>query len=459
MELVRLANQREHAVVLLDGHGPLAFRAAGHWAIEGYEHRLVYESLDATDRVLCWNMMPPSSSHDPVRRSLEDAETREDLVQCFIAPRDLLSIVDKPWTKEWLDAAIGLGLAQPQFEPLTILLSAFQVGSAAYERLLRDCRHPALVAKFRGLEALRKRNPVQYETLTGASRRLLEVVCSSDVIRLRSHPGTFEWLDALRARRLIAFDGGGIRSRELKRAFFLLVSMQVLHAVRRHFAVSQRPLPVVLVLEEAGAMGLVTPFVLGALQELRKAGLAIHLLTQSSLDFGDPAAFERILGNAAWQAWYQVLSPADQEVGAKVLTNAAFDSQKVHFRRPRMLPQNESPRRGAFGGFSVRRRYRHISDAYFKSPQLQEQEYRTKLATLRIGERLVRDRATVSRERVRRLTDPRIPEGFPAFTRAVIARVRQQSFYFSPSSPSGAPTGTPLPNAAERLERERREHV
>src|SRR5207302_6425548 len=153
---------------------------------------------------------------------------------------------------------------------------------------------------------------------------LLEQVCGSEVVRLRSRPGTFHWLTALREQRLIAFDGGGIRSRELKRTLFLLVSLQVIQAVRRSFAETQRPLPVVLVLEEAGALGLVTPFVLAALQELRKAGLAIHLITQSTLDFGDRALFETILANVPWQAWYQSLSPSDQELGAQALANATL---------------------------------------------------------------------------------------------------------------------------------------
>jgi hypothetical protein len=31
VDLVRIADQRKYAVILLEGHGPLAFRAAGHW--------------------------------------------------------------------------------------------------------------------------------------------------------------------------------------------------------------------------------------------------------------------------------------------------------------------------------------------------------------------------------------------------------------------------------------------
>jgi hypothetical protein len=455
VELLRLARREDHAVVLLDGHGPLALNAAGHWAHHGYEQRIIYEPLDATDRVLCWNMFPKSSALDPVRRSLDDAETRDDLVQCFLAPRDLLTIADKPWTKEWLDAAIALGLSQPHPQPLPILLSAFRVGTADYERLLHETEDPDVAAKFRGLELIRRRNPVQYETLTGASRRLLELICSSEVIRLRSRPGPFDWLQALQDRKLLALDGGGVRSRELKRAFFLLVSMQVIHAVRRHFALSRQPLPVVLVLEEAGAMGLVTPFVLAAFQELRKAGLAIHVLTQSSLDFGDPDLFERILGNSPWQAWYQVLAPADQELGAKVMANAAFDSHAVHFTRPHLIPKTESMQwllsGESWSGESRWRWFRHIADAYYKSPQLQEQEYRTRLATLRIGERLVRDRKSVRRERVKMLRPPALPGGFELATRSVIERIRQQPIYLPAPLPTQAPKEEPLPDAAERL--------
>src|SRR5437870_8171409 len=75
VELVRLAGRGDHAVVLLDGHGPLAFRAAAHWAARGLEHRIIYEPLAATDRVLCWDMLPKSHAPTLSRRLIEDAET------------------------------------------------------------------------------------------------------------------------------------------------------------------------------------------------------------------------------------------------------------------------------------------------------------------------------------------------------------------------------------------------
>ncbi len=203
--------------------------------------------------------------------------------------------------------------------------------------------------------------------------------------------------------------------------------------MRGHFARTRAPLPVVLVLEEAGALGLVTPFVLSALQELRKAGLAVHLITQSSLDFGDPSVFEAMLANVPWQAWHQVLAPADQELGARALANATFDPLSVHFSRLRQV-----------GGESH-------SDPYYRPPSLHEQEYRTRLASLRVGERLVRDRRGVRRETVRRL-----PGRWPwalseRRTRAVIADIRSGTCYLAPPVPSLSRADGDLPGAAARL--------
>jgi len=469
VELIRLAGQETHAVILLDGHGPLALRAAGHWGVRGHEARMIYEPLDAIDRVLCWHMLPRSTAPDLSRRLIEDAETRDEVAQCFLAQRNLDTLNDRPWTKEWLEAAIDLCLSQPNPEPLESLTAAFRVGSAEYERLLRHSTRPNLVTKFRDMERLRRKNEVQYEIQTGASRRLLEAVCDSEVVRLRSRPGPFDWLMALRARKLIVFDGGGVRSKEIKRTLFLLASMEVIHAVRRHFAETQQTLPVVLALEEAGALGLVTPFTISALQELRKAGLALHLITQSTLDFGDRSVFEALLANAPVQVWYQALSPADQELGARALANATFDPLAVLYTRSRSLPagveriatvsrgESHDPRTGTAirrdrrTGTVLRTLYRYIAEATYKTPQVHEQEFKTALATLRVGERFVRDRDGIRRERVRLARPSWFKRISDTTTRALIERLRRQPIYLPPPPPKPLPAPESLPDAAARI--------
>jgi hypothetical protein len=458
VDLVRLAEERRSAVVLLDGHGPLAMQAVGHWEARGHEGRMVYEPLKATDRALCWDMLPRSTAATTEARRLGDAETRDEVAQCFLAQRNLETLRDRPWTRDWLEAAIGLCLAQSGPEPLTSLLAAFHPGSVDYRRLLAGCDDAAVIAKLTDLDQLRRRSPTEYERQTGPARRLVELICTSEVVRLHCRPGPFDWLAALRERRLIAFDGGGIRSTEIKRTLFLLVSMAVIQAVRRHFAERQTALPVVLVLEEAGALDLVTPFVSSALQELRKAGLAIHLVTQSSGDFGDTALFQSLLANAPWAAWYQCLSPADQELGAKALANAAFDPRALHFTRKRQLhagtDRRETVSRGESSdrhGETVRRdrregsaflpRYREVVEEHYKAPQLQEQEFRTALATLAVGERFVRDRGGVRRERVTML-GPSRPLGLSrSYALDAIGRIRRQPIYLPPPPAAGKRAG------------------
>ena len=63
-------------------------------------------------------------------------------------------------------------------------------------------------------------------------------------------------------------------------------------------------------------MGLVTPFVLLAMQELRKAGLSIHLITQSRLDFGEHG----IIGKALFDT--DVFTETDELGEAMVVTFA-----------------------------------------------------------------------------------------------------------------------------------------
>src|SRR5437588_47853 len=88
-------------------------------------------------------------------RSRPNAETIDEVGQCFLAQRNLGTVNDRPWTKEWLEAAIGLCLSQPRPESLASVPCAFRVGSSEYERLLRDSARPGLVARFRDMERLR----------------------------------------------------------------------------------------------------------------------------------------------------------------------------------------------------------------------------------------------------------------------------------------------------------------
>src|SRR4051812_47878115 len=97
VHLVSLADRGDHAIVLLDGHGPLALRTAGHWTAHGHESRMIYEPLRSTDRVLTWSMLPKAQGLTAADRRIESAETRDDVVQCFLAQRNLSTLNDRAY--------------------------------------------------------------------------------------------------------------------------------------------------------------------------------------------------------------------------------------------------------------------------------------------------------------------------------------------------------------------------
>lgn len=73
--------------------------------------------------------------------------------------------------------------------PIETLLDSFRVGSAGYQQMLANTDDPEIVATFRAMEQIRRRNFVEYDVQIGPARRMLEVVCDSEMVRLRSRPG------------------------------------------------------------------------------------------------------------------------------------------------------------------------------------------------------------------------------------------------------------------------------
>ena len=107
----------------------------------------------------------------------------------------------------------------------------------------------------------------------------------SPVLYLRHGEG-IDWRDLLLKKMQIYFDLSGVTA-EAARALSIFASHAAINACREHFDETGEPLPLVVVLEEAGVMDLVTPFILDAMRELRKAGVAVWIVSQTIEDFNE----------------------------------------------------------------------------------------------------------------------------------------------------------------------------
>jgi hypothetical protein len=269
-DLYEIARDRSHAVVCLDSPGTLARKGVGHLSRGGMEHLAWYELGRKTDRVLSWRL----------HRADGDL-SKEEFAQAFWAMRGLKDGIQKPYTKKYLDAAIGVWGSMPIPVHLTWLLKCFEPDSVEHDHMMHYARDREAVRVFTDVERRRKRSPVQYEIETGAAERLLQPARAKPV--WARNGDSFDWEWALENKMHVYFDLSGLAT-EVKRTLAILVSHAVIQTCVRRFDRTGVATPTVLVLEEAGALGLVTPTVIAAMQEHRRTGLAIWVVSQTIFD-------------------------------------------------------------------------------------------------------------------------------------------------------------------------------
>lgn len=474
--LLRLGESREAAVFVLDGKGDLAFQLTGQYSAAGLERFVEYEDLASADgKVLPLDFLPGPWSADAFRREIEEELIREEFKQIFLARKGLLSDEDKGFTREGLDLCVGVMQAQAPRKRLDWITKVLEPDTAEFEQLRDECLAGEGAGELRKkmLRAahLAKRSPTQFDVWSGAPRRMLEAV-RSPAFRARCSGDYFDLAGAARDKKLILYSGAGV-PRAAARLIFLSVALMMLNAARRYYSLHQRPLPVVLVLEECGAYGLAAPFVLTALQELRAAGVAVWVMTQSTLDF-EPPVLEKILQNTpGGHKWFRLLSPRDQETAAADLFAAKFDPAAEHYRRARLQHDGyeakknvtrahgtgESGTTPEYGpkvtnnkrqdvrdtvteSTTYLSRYREVEDVFYKSPQLQEAELRAEAGRLGVGEFYLRDLGGAYKVQAI-MEAPSWPLGLAdKRTREAIARIRSRPHYQTPG-PSGSTPPTP----------------
>lgn len=417
IDLLTLAKDGEYAVVHFDRPGTAARRQVAHNSRHGIQDRTYLEIASATDRVMSWPFSPPSTATDPLRRKNDDDLAVEEMAQAFYARRNEKGGEAKPYTDRYLKAAIAVWRSQPIQRPLPWILKVFQPGSPEHEILMREAQDRESVAIFAKIEEIGVRNPTQYAIETGAAERILQPA-GSPVVWLRNG-NSVDWTELLLAKAQVYFDLSGITA-DAARTLAILAYTAIINACRRYHDTYRKPLKVVIVLEEAGALSLVTPLIITAMQELRKAGVMVWVISQTIQDFSDPLQFEQLMSLTDTHVYYRMNAGLDR--AAADIATPIFDSKEVHYERERLINDGVEPIKtlsigksvGPGGGERTDERegvafiakYRPVIDQYFKPYNLKESEVRQQLATQKVGQRTIRDLLGVRQETVIPLPEP-----------------------------------------------------
>jgi hypothetical protein len=453
VDLKRIADEGQCAVVVFDRPGKMAREMVGQLSAAGHEKRTLLEIASDTETVLRSEFHKDSQATAAQRKNENDLAD-ERFTQVFWAKRGLKSGEQRPYTKLWLDNAVAIwrGRGAPDLRRLG---DVFFRGTRDYEKALAETNETDATFLFRELEARCRRNPVQWEIETGAAYRLIKPIIESPVLYLRHGKGNI-WEELIAQKMQVYFDLSNV-TYEAARGLTLFEAHGAINACREHFGRTREPLSLLVVLEEAGAMDTVTPFIISSMQELRKAGVAVWPISQTINDFGDSALFETILSLCVEHHWYRMNSGIER--AGKDTAHPSFNPMEVHFTRERIVSngfeqikttstgKSSGPdgkiRKDEREGVSFLPKQHIVVEKSYKTPQLHEQEMCTEVSTLQVGWRLAKDLAGVRKEKVIPLPEPS-PLGLTEIrTQKAIERIRSGKHFTRVTSESCPPSTTP----------------
>ncbi len=453
-DLLRIAKEGKCSVVGLDLPGTLGTDMVGQLCAAGMQTRTLFEPARATDRVLSWPFIEQLDFTDPLKEE-ENRVAVENFLLALWSKRGLKSGEEKPWTKKYAVAATRIFASQPVMPTLDKLDCLFQIGSPEQEELLQKAAARDSVRAFREVMVRSGRNPIQWEAETGASQRLMEIVKSPVIYRRHGNPGFDLWRKVLTEKMQVYYDLSGITV-EAARALSIFVSNAVINTCRKLFQETGKAHPVVLVLEECGYLDLATPLFLDGMRAWRKAGFSAKTISQTVDDFKDEAVLETLLALTDRHSWYRLNSGIER--AAQDLAFPTFDSLAVHYvKTRRQVVGHEEVKNKSKGkskdeegrtrtdereGTSLRPIYEDVPEEVKKTPLIHEAEYRRKVSSLLVGERLLRTLAGVEehtgKNKVTILRSPWPLSLTATKTRQAIEQIRSRSEYDPP--PSSTPT-------------------
>lgn len=291
------------AVLVLDPHtASLAWNSFLQLTAHGFSHRIIFDQLREISPAPGYRFgLRPSRAAHPLRRADENQQAAEGYSELLSRRRDQASLRLSPMTEEWTTKACLLLLNQPSEWPAHVLRYAFRVGHPIFQTLVAECLDPDIKHDFEQIADGTIRRG-QYD----AARRLIDAVCGSASFIARCGT-TMDLPTFLGGKGILLVEGGGV-SPQVTTTILGSIVLEVIHYVRTRLYPSPR---ILLVLDEATNAQLVSAagHEARAMAECQKMGLDIYTIAQS-LSFPTPQITEDVLSNSVIHEWYFTASSA-----------------------------------------------------------------------------------------------------------------------------------------------------
>lgn len=461
----------EAAILLIDWPGTLADRMTGRMWERGRAVRLIVDKASWTDRVPQWPFRPEPAADDRLTRSMGEEAANEEFLQALFARRYESDGTLSPNTYRSALAAIEVyyGIEKDARPPINYLRCLFRPRDPIGQWMLAESRDREAANVFLDAERFARRSPQQWDYLLGAGGRLLDVL-GSPAIWMRNGE-SLDWKAVIRNRQHYYLGMEGL-PQTVATSLAVLTYSAAIRAARELFEETGRPHLLVVVLEEAGALSLVTPLITRAMQAYRKHGVSVWLAAQTIHDFRDEETLESVLSMSE-HYWHQMTAGVDR--AAADCAVPTYDPNRVlHIReRPQVQRYERVTTRSVTTDSKSKLRRTTRSEAFspvlgvqieesYDTPANHEAEFRARLSTLKVGERFFRGLdGLVRKESVSPSEDPWGPFADDQITlngetqalarhrlESVVKRVRTSPIYQPPpvwTLPTSPPASAPAP--------------
>ena len=307
-DVVNAADAGDVAIVVMDPHEKsLAWNCFQQLIARGHEHRIVYDQLHHSLHVPGYRFLRQSTARNPLQKQIENEETAKGFTN-ILCRRGGVDISKQPQKEEWVLKATSFVIEQKTERSAADLSVAFKPHHPKFKSLLKGCTNPELVHNFSEIaEGTIKRGTYH------SANRLIEGTCST--ISFQSRCGTNFDVEAFIDDAGILLVEGGIET-SIMAAIMGAIQIKVINHIRRRRTNEPR---VLLVLDEANNVNLVSEIETRAMAECQKMGLDIHCLVQL-LDFPSAAVANGVFSNCVRHEWYYnanagVISKAMDDLG------------------------------------------------------------------------------------------------------------------------------------------------
>lgn len=308
-EVVTSAAERgDVSILICDPHEKsLAYNCFQQLIARGFEHRIIYDQLHSCSHTLGYRFLKQSQARNPLQRKAENQETARGFCN-ILCRHGGINITSQPQKEEWTLKAISFVLEQSTERSADFLKYAFKPKHPKFQSLLKGCTEPELVFEFTEIaEGNIKTGTYQ------SAQRLIEATCNSIPFQMRC--GTSFDLEEFIEDAGILIVEGGIDATPMG-IIMGAIQMKIISHVRRRPNSTPR---VLMILDEANNLRLVTDVETRAMAECQKMGLDIHVLVQL-LDFPSAAVCNGVLSNCVRHEWFwnanpNVISKAMEDLG------------------------------------------------------------------------------------------------------------------------------------------------